>query len=130
MWLEGRTNISLRWNKSCLLKTNEFYSGPYYRLTNWPFYLLFTPSHQVTPLALFFKLNGLLQLLPTRCDVGLRYLRARLRRWPDGPAALSGCNLSCLSHWPNLRAWPARTSKHAKPGPQEMRISFVSFQPG
>jgi hypothetical protein len=37
----------------------------------------------------------------------------RLRRWPKGPAALSGCNISCLPHWPNLRVWPARTLKHS-----------------
>jgi hypothetical protein len=56
-------------------------------------------------------------------------LRARLRRWPDGPAALSGCNLSCLSHWPNLRAWPARTSKHAKLGPKKREFPLFRFSP-
>jgi hypothetical protein len=58
------------------------------------------------------------------------YSMARLRRWPEGPAVLSGCNFSCLLHWPNPRAWLVRTLKHPKIDPQGTLIFPVSFRPG
>jgi len=61
--------------------------------------------------------------------VALTRYRARLRPWPEGPAAPVGCNLPCLWSWPASEPGFPEQKMPSPPGPLETTKTLISLEP-